>query len=109
VEPANGQPASFKRDQQMHLWMQIYSLAIDDKTKKPSATIQYQIINLQTNQPVQQLAEKTEDMGNVGEQLTLQKSLALSKLDPGLYRLQVKVDDNVSKQSISPSVRFVVE
>ncbi len=110
VEPANGQPIRFKRDQEVHLWMQIYNLAIDEKTKKPSATIQYQIVNLQTNQPVQQLTEKTEDMkGNVGEQLTLQKVVALNKLDPGLYRLQVKVDDNVSKQSISPSTRFAVE
>ncbi|MGA2988927.1 MAG: GWxTD domain-containing protein [Candidatus Korobacteraceae bacterium] len=109
VEPANGQPVSFKRNQEMHLWMQVYNLAADEKTKRPSATIQYQVINLQTNQPVQQLVEKTEDMGHVGEQLTLQKAIALGKLDPGLYRLQVKVDDNVSKQSISPSMRFVVE
>ena len=34
---------------------------------------------------------------------------SLKKLDPGLYRLQVKVDDNVSKQSISPSARFMIE
>ena len=109
VDASNGHPASFKRSQRLNLWMQVYNLAIDQKTKKPSATIAYDIINAQTNQSVLHAVEKTEDMGNAGEQLTLQKSIVLSQFDPGLYRLQVKVDDNVDKQSISPSARFVVE
>jgi GWxTD domain-containing protein len=110
VDTSDGKPASFKRDQRLNLWMQVYNLAIDEKTKKPSATIAYDIINAQTNQSVLHTVEKTEDMGNnVGEQLTLQKSMALNKLDPGLYRFQVKIDDNVNKQSISPSARFAVE
>jgi GWxTD domain-containing protein len=110
VDTSDGKPASFKRDQRLNLWMQVYNLAIDEKTKKPSATIAYDIINAQTNQSVLHTEEKTEDMGNnVGEQLTLQKSMALNKLDPGLYRFQVKIDDNVNKQSITPSARFAVE
>jgi hypothetical protein len=48
-------------------------------------------------------------MGNVGDQVTLQKTLALTSFQPGVYRLTVKVDDNVSKQQIAPSVRFAVE
>jgi GWxTD domain-containing protein len=110
IDSSDGKPASFKRDQRLNLWMQVYNLAIDGTTKKPSATIEYDIINAQTNKSVLHTAEKTEDMGNnVGEQLTLQKSMALNKLDPGLYRFQVKIDDNVAKQSINPSARFAVE
>jgi len=41
--------------------------------------------------------------------MTLEKSLALTSFQPGIYRLTVKVDDNVSKQQITPSVRFAVE
>jgi hypothetical protein len=48
-------------------------------------------------------------MGNVGDQITLEKSLALSAFSPGIYKLTVKVDDNISKQQIAPSVRFAVE
>jgi hypothetical protein len=48
-------------------------------------------------------------MGNVGEQITLEKTLALNTFPPGIYKLTVKVDDNVSKQEIAPSVRFAVE
>jgi GWxTD domain-containing protein len=109
VEPADGKPATFKRDQRLNLWMQVYNLGMDDKTKKPSATIEYDIINQQTNKSVLHMVENTDQMGNTGEQVTLEKSMALNNLEPGLYRLTVKVDDNVSKQSIAPFARFAIE
>jgi len=109
LDAADGKPASFKRDQRMSLWMQIYNLQPDDKTKKPSAKIDYEIVNMANNQPVLQSSESTDTMGKVGDQITLEKSLALTTFPPGVYRLTVKVDDNVSKQQIAPSVRFAVE
>jgi 5-hydroxyisourate hydrolase-like protein (transthyretin family) len=109
LDGPNGQPASFKRDQRMNLWMQVYNLQADGKTKKPSAKIEYEIVNVANNQPVVRSSESTDNMGNVGDQITLEKSLALNSFQPGIYKLTVKVDDNVSKQQISPSVRFAVE
>jgi 5-hydroxyisourate hydrolase-like protein (transthyretin family) len=93
----------------MNLWMQVYNLQPDDKTKKPSAKIEYEIVNIANNQPVLHASESTETMGNVGEQVTLEKTLALNSFQPGIYKLTVKVDDNVSKQQIAPSVRFAIE
>ncbi|MFZ0706690.1 MAG: GWxTD domain-containing protein [Candidatus Korobacteraceae bacterium] len=109
IEPGNGQPASFRRDEAMNLWMQVYNLQFDDKTKKPSASFDYEIVNLADNKPVLHTSESTASMPNVGEQVTLEKRLALSGLQPGQYRLTVKVDDNISKQQIAPSVRFAVQ
>ncbi len=109
VEPADGKPASFKRDQRLNLWMQVYNLSMDNKTKKPEATIEYDIVNQQTNKSVLHVVESTDQFKNAGEQVTLEKSLALNNFEPGLYRLTVKVDDNVSKQTITPFARFAVE
>ncbi len=109
LDGADGKPASFKRDQRMSLWMQVYNLQADEKTKKSSANIVYEIINVASNQAVLHSSESTDGMGNVGDQVTLEKSLALNAFPPGVYRLTVKVDDNVSKQQIAPSVRFAVE
>ncbi len=109
LDGANGQPASFKREQRMNLWMQVYNLQADDKTKKASANIEYEIVNVANNQPVLHSSESTDGMGNVGDQITLEKSLALNSFQPGVYKLTVKVADNVSKQQIAPSVRFTVE
>lgn len=109
LELADGKPVTFKRDQRMNLWMQVYNLQSDDKTKRPSANVEYEIVNIATNQPVLHASESTDTMGNLGDQMTLEKSLALTSFQPGIYRLTVKVDDNVSKQQITPSVRFSVE
>jgi 5-hydroxyisourate hydrolase-like protein (transthyretin family) len=109
LDAPDGKPASFKRDQRMNLWMQVYNLQSDEKTKKPSANIEYEIVNTANNQSVLHSSESTESMGNVGEQVTLEKSLSLNAFPPGVYRLTVKVDDNISKQQIAPSVRFAVE
>lgn len=111
VAPSAGKPAVFKKAQNpaVNFWMQVYNLTLDEKTKKPSATVEYQIVNTGTNQPVVDITENTDQMGNVGDQLTLQKSLPLNKLEPGLYQVTIKVNDLVSKQTISPTAKFVVE
>jgi len=111
VAPADGKPAVFKRDrdQKLNFWMQVYNLSVDEKTHKASATIEYNITNVATNKPVVQKTESTDTMGNVGDQVTLQKSIAAANLQPGVYRIQIRVNDNVSKQTVDPSATFAVE
>jgi GWxTD domain-containing protein len=111
VAPADGKPALFKRtkDQKVNFWMQVYNLSVDDKTHKASATFEFDIVNIATNKPVVQKMESTEQMGNVGEQVTLQKSIAAANLPPGVYKINIKVNDNISKQTIDPSAMFAVE
>ncbi len=111
VPPADGKPALFKRnrDQKVNFWVQVYNLGVDEKTHKASATFEYDIVNVATNKPVVQKTESTETMGNVGDQVTLQKSIASASLQPGVYRIEIKVNDNVSKQTIDPTATFAVE
>jgi GWxTD domain-containing protein len=111
VAPADGKPAVFKKDkdQKLNFWMQVYNLGVDEKTHKASATFEYDIVNMATNKAVVQKTESTETMGNVGEQITLQKSIAAANLQPGVYRIEIKVNDNVSKQTVDPSAVFAVE
>jgi GWxTD domain-containing protein len=109
VEPADGRPATFKRSQRVNFWMQVYNLGIDKETHRPDATIQYQVVNAATKRTVVDTTESTMQLGNVGEQVTLEKSLPLSSLEPGIYNVTIRVDDKVSKQSISPTARFAVE
>ena len=109
VASANGKPVSFKRNQKVYFWMQVYNLGVDDKTHKPSATVEYDVINAATNKAVIHTVESTDQMGNIGDQVTLQKPLSAASLDPGVYRIQIKVNDNISKQTVDPSATFAVE
>jgi GWxTD domain-containing protein len=108
LDDSEGQPPSFSRDERLSFWMQVYNLQTDDKTKKPSATFEYEIVNVNNHQRVLQDSESTEKKGNVGEQVTLEKTVVLNNIPPGLYKLTIKVDDNLSKQQIQPSVNFLV-
>jgi len=109
VASANGKPVVFKRNQKVYFWMQVYNLGVDDKTHKPSATVQYDVINTATNKAVIHTVESTDQMGNIGDQVTLEKPLSASSLDPGVYRIQIRVNDNISKQMVDPSATFAVE
>jgi GWxTD domain-containing protein len=111
VAPADGKPAVFKRDRdaKLNFWMQVYNLGMDEKTHKPSATIEYDVTNVATNKSIVQQVESTDTMGNVGDQLTLQKSIASANLQPGVYRIQIKINDKISKQTVDPSAVFAVE
>jgi GWxTD domain-containing protein len=111
VGSANGKPAVFRKDHdpKLNFWMQVYNLGVDEKTHKPSATFEYNITNVATNKSVVQKVESTDTMANVGEQVTLQKSIAAANLQPGVYKIEIKVNDNISKQTIDPSATFAVE
>jgi GWxTD domain-containing protein len=109
VASGEGKPAMFKRGQKVNFWMQVYNLSVDEKTHKPSATFEYDIVNAATNKAVVHVQESSEKMGNVGEQVTLQKTVAAANLDPGVYRIQITVNDNISKQTLDPSATFAVE
>ena len=109
VPSSDGKPVVFKRNQKLNFWMQVYNLSMDDKTHKPSATVEYDVVNTTTNKPVIHTIESTEQMGNIGDQVTLQKTLSAANLDPGIYRIEIKVNDKISKQTLGPSATFAVE
>jgi GWxTD domain-containing protein len=110
VPPGGGVPAPaiFSRAQNLNFWMQVYNLGIDDKSKQNDATIDYQIVNLGTNKPVLDTQESTKKLSPNADQLTLEKSVSLSSLQPGQYQLSIKVDDEVGKQKTEETAKFTV-
>jgi GWxTD domain-containing protein len=108
VQSSDGKPVSFKRDQKLNFWMQVYNLSVDEKTHKPSATIEYNVTDA-SNKAVIHTVESTDTMGNVGDQVTLQKTLSAANLQPGIYKIEIKVNDKLSKQTVDPTATFAVE
>ena len=74
VQSSDGKPVLFKRGQKVNFWMQVYNLTVDEKTHKPSATVEYNVTDA-NNKAVIHTIESTDTMGNVGDQVTLQKTL----------------------------------
>ena len=102
-------PVKFSRAQSLNFWMQVYNLGIDEKSKQNDATISYEIVDLGTNKPVLNAQESTKKLSPNADQLTLEKSLPLASLQPGQYRVSIKVDDTVAKQHTEESAKFSVD
>ena len=102
-------PVTFHRAQSLNFWMQVYNLGIDDKSKQNAATIDYQVVNMTTNQTVLQTQELTSKTNPNSDQVTLERSMPLASLQPGKYQITIKVNDGVSKQQIAESAPFVVD
>jgi hypothetical protein len=102
-------PASFKRDQKLNFWMQVYNLGIDEKSRQNGATIQYEIIDSATSKSVVTTSEDSKALGANQGQVTLEKSMPLASLQPGNYLVKISVNDSVSKQTIAQTAPFTVE
>ena len=96
----------FTRDQRLGIYMQVYNLGIDDKTHKPSLDVRYEV-----ERDGKALVDQPEDPLNLkkaSQQFTVVKSMPLKGLTPGKYTVQIKVTDNIKKQTVSPTATFEV-
>jgi GWxTD domain-containing protein len=102
-------PVSFKRAQDLNFWMQVYNLGIDEASKSNRATVTYQIVDAASNAVVLENQMESKDLGAHSDQLTVQKTLPMAGLQPGKYKVTIKINDAISKQEIAQSAPFVVE
>jgi GWxTD domain-containing protein len=109
VSPNPATPANFKRNQPFNFWMQVYNLGIDEATKSNQATVTYQITEMASGVVVLEKQLESKDLGAHSDQLTVEKTLPIAGLQPGKYKVTIKVNDAISKQEIAQSAPFVVE
>jgi GWxTD domain-containing protein len=102
-------PVTYKRNQDIAFWMQVYNLGIDEASKSNLAKVTYQIVDTATNNVILEKEIDSKDLGAHSDQLTVDKTLPLAGLQPGKYKVTIKVNDEISKQEIAQSVPFVVE
>jgi GWxTD domain-containing protein len=109
VSPNPATPISFKRGQVLNFWMQVYNLGIDDATKSNQATVTYQISQAATGTVIFEKQLESKDLGAHSDQLTVEKSLPMAGLEPGKYKVTIRINDTISKQEVAQSAPFVVE
>lgn len=95
---------TFTRDQKLGIYMQVYNLGLDAKTHKPSLDVQYQL--LKDGKALLDQPEDAARLKEASQQFTLEKQMPLSSLEPGKYTVQIKVTDNIKKQTVSPLTTF---
>ncbi|MDE0264411.1 MAG: GWxTD domain-containing protein [Bryobacterales bacterium] len=101
---------SFKREEKMGIYMQIYNLGQSEETSRPAGNVTYQIARLDS--PDELLLNFTEDVnairGASSRQVVIEKLLPLQSLEPGEYRLSLLVQDDIKNESLTPTATFKV-
>jgi len=107
VRPRLGE--SFERDEKMGIYFQIYNFEMDETTKKPNGTIEYEVVNNSDNEAV---ITFSEDLSSIerssASQTVVEKLLPLGNLEPGEYTLRVKVLDEVRGETLTQEAVFKV-
>ncbi|MCI0665411.1 MAG: GWxTD domain-containing protein [Acidobacteria bacterium] len=93
--------AEYKQDQMLGIYMQVYNIAIDQATLKPSVDIEYVITQLD-----KEILRVKEDGKNSlstinRPQITLARLFPLKDFRPGSYDVQVVLKDNVASRIIT--------
>lgn len=96
----------FDRKETMGIYFQVYNLTVDNKTHKPSASVQF--VLKKGDKEITRLTKTEEELAGAAQQMTLEQHLALSALDPGSYQLVVNVTDNLANRSLSKAAKFEV-
>ncbi len=100
---------SFRRDEKMGIFVNIYNFSPDEKSRKPNGTIEYEIVRNGSNVKVLEFTEDVKDIaGASATQVTIEKLLPLQSLEPGQYTLKMKVTDKNNNQVLTPSTIFTV-
>jgi GWxTD domain-containing protein len=107
VRPRVGE--TFRRDEKMGIYLQLYNFTPDEKTNKPSGTIEYEVVKTGSNEKIFDFTEEIEKIdGANSQQVTIEKILPLQNMEPGQYMLRMKVTDKLGNQTLTPSATFTV-
>jgi GWxTD domain-containing protein len=109
VRPRLGE--TFKRDEKMGIYLQLYNFAADEKTQKPNATVEYEVTKNGDNKKIFDFKEEVAKAdGASAQQYTIEKILPLQALEPGEYTLKMTVTDrNANNAVLTPTATFKVQ
>jgi GWxTD domain-containing protein len=94
------------REKNVNLWFQVYNLKLDEATKKPSATVE--VVVTKNNQEVKRSVEQSSQLANAAAQMTVVKSFPVKDFEPGVYSVQVRITDNLTKEVQAGQDKFTI-
>ena len=90
----------FRQDQNLGIYCQVYNIAIDQATLKPSVEIEY-VINQLDKEILRVKEDGKNGLSTINRpQITLARLIPLKDLQPGSYDVQVVIKDNVASKTI---------
>ncbi|MBC7911706.1 MAG: GWxTD domain-containing protein [Pyrinomonadaceae bacterium] len=98
--------ATYRRGNDVGIYMQVYNAGIDQTTLRPSVDVDY--VLLKDGKEIARQAEDWRGMSDSGQRLTLARLMPSSGLVPGSYKVEIRIRDRVSSQTITRSADFTI-
>ncbi len=100
---------SFRRNEKMGIYVQLYNFQPDEKTQKPNGMVEYEVVKKADNTKVFEFTEEIAKIESASaNQVTIEKVLPLQALEPGQYTIKMKVTDKNSNQTLTQAANFTV-
>ena len=99
---------TFKREEKLGIYLQLYNFEPDEKTKKADGSVEYVITKNGSNEKVFEYTEDLSTLSGGASQMVIEKLLPLQSMEPGQYTLRMKVIDKKRNQTLTPSATFTV-
>jgi len=102
--------ATFKRDEKLGIYLQLYNFEVDEQTKKADGTVLYEIVKTGTDEKVFEFTEQVSALPGGAAQVTIEKRLPLdaATFKPGDYTLKIKILDKKRNQTLNETASFKV-
>jgi len=97
----------FFSDQPLGMYLQVYNLKEDEKTHKNNAVVTYRVTR--GDQEVFKTTETSGELKQTGVELTIEGRLPLQTFQPGKYKLEVSVIDQVANQTLTRTEEFSIK
>jgi hypothetical protein len=94
----------YHRGSNVGIYMQVYNAGIDMTTLRPSVDVEYAL--LKNGKEVDKQIEDWSGMSDAGQRLTLARLLPTAGLEPGDYKIEIRLRDRVTGESIVRSSDF---
>jgi GWxTD domain-containing protein len=99
----------FTKDEKMGIYLQVYNFGPDEKTQKPSGSVEYEISKAGSSEKIMNFSEEVSTIPNASaSQVTIEKLLPLNALPAGTYTLKVRVLDKNRNQTVLQQNDFTV-
>jgi GWxTD domain-containing protein len=97
---------SFRKSEELGLYLQIYNFALDSSSSKPALKVEYAVAR--KGEEPDAWRDATSMMRYFGSYCRLARMINLSRLQPGTYELRVRIRDTISKQTAEAAAEFAV-
>jgi len=100
--------STFTTSDKLGIYLQLYNFEMDEATKKPAGTVEYEIVKNGSTDKIFEYSEPVSSLPGGASELTIAKRLPLADFKPGDYTLKIKVTDSKRNQTLNETATFKV-